>query len=123
MMEMEDFGRHVAQLVRTNKWNDLLTLMHGIGLPAGWTEMIKPMFEDYLGKAVESSIIPAVDIPEHQLVWLRKAPSDIQDRLECAIKLAYEIVHSEDNKERGEIVLPIIYINQKWVLLLVGPAT
>lgn len=120
-MEKEDFGRHVAQLVKANKWKDLLALMHGIGLPTGWQEMIKPMFEEYLGKAVESSIIPAAEIPEHQLVWLRKAPHDIQDRLEFAIKLSYEVVRSEDNKESGELVLPIIFLDNKWVLLLVGP--
>jgi hypothetical protein len=99
----------------------LLPLMHGIGLPAGWAEMIKPVFEDYLGKVVESSIVPASEIPEHQLVWLRKAPRDIQDRLEFAIKLAYEIVHSEENKESGELILPIMCMDQTWVLLLVGP--
>ena len=120
-MEKEDFGRHVAQLVEANKWKDLLALMHGIGLPAGWQEMIKPVFEDYLGKAVESSIIPATEIPEHQLVWLRKAPNDIQDKLESAVKLSYEVVRSEDNKESGELVLPIILLDNKWVLLLVGP--
>jgi hypothetical protein len=92
-------------------------------LPVGWKEMIRPIFEDYLGKRVESSIIPAVEIPEHQLVWLRKAPRDIQDKLEFAIKLAYEIVHSEENKESGELVLPIICIDQKWAILLVGPET
>jgi hypothetical protein len=120
-MEKEDFGRHVAQLIRANKWKDLLTLMHGIGLPSGWKEMIKPLFEDYLGKVVESSIIPAAEIPEHQLVWLRKAPGDIQDKLEYAIKLSYKIVRSEDNKESGELILPIIFIDDKWGILLVGP--
>ncbi len=120
-MEKEDFGLQVAQLIRASKWNDLIPLMHTIGLPEGWKEMIKPIFDEYLGKPVESSIIPAAEIPEHQLVWLRKAPSDIQDRLKFAIKLSYEIVHSEDNKESGELVLPIIFIDRKWVLLLVGP--
>jgi hypothetical protein len=122
-MEKEDFGRHIAQLVRTNKWNDLLPIMHGIGLPAGWTRMIKPIFEGYLGKPVESSIISAEEIPEHQLIWLRKAPQDIQDRLEFAIKLAYETAYSEENKESGELVLPIILIDNNWMLLLVGPET
>jgi hypothetical protein len=120
-MEKEDFGRQVAQIVRANRWNELLTLIYDIGLPAGWTEMIKPMFDGYLGIAVESSIIPAVEIPEYQLVWLRKAPQDLQDRLKNAIHLAYQIVHSEDNKESGELILPIIYIDQKWKILLVGP--
>ena len=122
-MEKEDFGRHVAQLVRANKWNNLLILMHGIGLPTDWTEMIKPLFDGYLGKPVESSIIPAVEIPEHQLVWLRKAPYEIQEKLEFAIRLAYEIVYSEEDKESGELVLPIIFIDKKWMLLLVGPDT
>ena len=122
-MEKEDFGRHVAQLVRENKWNELFNIIYGIGLPAGWEEMIKPLFDEYLGKPVESSIIPAAEIPEHQLVWLRKAPRDIQDRLEFAIKLAYETVYSKDNEESGEFILPIIFIDQKWMLLLVGPGT
>lgn len=125
-MEKEDFGQHVTHLVRANKWQELLSLMHGIGLPAGWQEMVKPMLEDYLtkaGEALESSIIPAAEIPEQSLVWLRKAPRDIQERIEFAIKLAYEIVHSEENKESGELVLPIIFIDDKWVILLVGPDT
>jgi len=122
-MEKEDFGRQVAQLVTANKWNDLLKHMHGIGLPPDWKEMIKPVFEGYLGQALKSSIIPAADIPEHQLVWLRKAPRDIQDRLKSAVKLSYEIVRSEDDKESGEFVLPIIFLDDKWVLLLVGPGT
>ncbi|MBE0430812.1 MAG: hypothetical protein IBX67_03185 [Dehalococcoidia bacterium] len=121
MMEKEDFGQHVAQLVRDDGWDDLLALMHGIGLPAGWPEMVKPVFDGYLGKPVESSIIPATEIPEHQLVWLRKAPGDIQDGLEFAIKLSYEIVDSGHSEESGELVLPVIVIDHRWVLLLVGP--
>lgn len=120
-MEKEDFGLRVAQLMRASKWNNLLPLMHTIGLPEGWKEMIKPIFDEYFGKPVESSIIPATEIPEHQLVWLRNASDDIQDRLKFAIKLSYEIVLSEDNKESGELILPIIFIDNQWALLLVGP--
>jgi hypothetical protein len=120
-MDKEDFVHHVAQLVRANRWEQLLPLMHGIGLPAGWREMIKPVFEEYLGKPVESSIIPAADIPEHQLAWLRNAPRDIQDRLGFAIKLSYQTVDSEHSQESGELVLPIICIDNRWLLLLVGP--
>ncbi|MBM3133371.1 MAG: hypothetical protein FJZ95_10140, partial [Chloroflexi bacterium] len=67
-MEKEDFGRHVAQLVAADKWNEIVSLMHGIGLPPDWKEMVKPLFEGFLGQKVEASIIPASEIPEHQLV-------------------------------------------------------
>ena len=120
-MENEDFGRQVAELVRSGKFPALLSLMHGIGLPEGWQEMVRPLFEGYLGQPVSSSIIPAAEIPEHQQVWLKKAPEDIRKELKYAVKLSYETVHSVDNKESGELILPIIFLDNKWVLLLVGP--
>lgn len=120
-MEKEDFGREIAQLLRESKWDDLLSRMYGIGLPADWRKMVKPIFDDFLGRPVESFIIPMIDIPEHQLDWLRKAPQDVQDKLGSAIKLTYEIAHSEKNKESGEFILPIIFHDDRWVLLLVGP--
>ena len=120
-MAKEDFSRHVAELVRSGNFPALLSLMHGIGLPEGWQDMVQPLFAGYLGQPVQPSVIPAAEIPEHQQVWLKKAPREILDQLQYAVKLSYETVYSADNKESGELILPIIFLDGKWVLLLVGP--
>jgi hypothetical protein len=115
-----DFAEVVARHVRDAQWPELLALMHGIGLPAGWEDMVRPLFDGVMGKDVQVEIFPAAELPDHLQSWLRAAPAPIKKSLEHAIKLSHETVRSENDKESDEMLLPIVEIEGRWRILLVG---
>jgi hypothetical protein len=119
-MTREEFARDVAEMMKGKQLDRVLDAVHGIGMPAGWQAQVRPLFEAYLGKTMVPAIVPASDIPEHQMAWLRKAPKAVLKKLAWAVKLSYSEKTSPDSEESGDLVLPLIPVGDGWRILMVG---
>lgn len=118
-MDTKEYGDRLAKLLSAGDWERIEPEIHAIDLPAGWQEMVKPMFADLAGKDLTVETIAFDDLPEHMLRWLKRAPPEVLADTREALRFSFD-VPVENGRDSGNIELAVYRGESGPSILMVG---
>jgi len=116
---IEEYGDHLNTLIASGDWANIEREIHGINLPDGWPDLIRPIFADLAGKELSVEVLDFADLPEHVLHWLKMAPAEVLALTRKAIRVSYDTSDAE-GEDSGNLDLAIYEQASGPSILMVG---